>query len=635
MKRDDQMWFNRQAIELQKKQKEEKESAKAKEEADEERDESDEEEEVVGSKIVVLHPGSRNLRVGLASQAFPKTFPMVVAHRSQTPIERKLEPLREEDAAFEKAYKTVTKDLRERMRFYKRRIVPNSHETVSTFNARAQPEVIPDHNDPDRPEYTDTESKPQVLTGREALMIPDVENYDLKWPIKHGAFNEADYASVQELLGDVARILLIALESTLEIDFKKIRNYNAVLVIPDLYDKTYVVSMLELLLGLGFANVAIIQEAIAATFGAGISTACIVDVGAQKTSVTCVDEGMCIADSRVRVPFGGDDITTALVRLFLRSNFPYKDIDLSYSYDWTLAESLKHKFATANDENVAIQLYSFYQRAPNKGGARKYEFKTFDEVMLPILGLFYPEMFQLKDKFASRYRLLPRSVDIYDQKLNDPISDAQLNVAKGTLTVWGGSYLKGTAADPSAASGAQTGVDGTPMSSQPGTPAPSGTGDTAGGAVQTKTMAANQHQAAMQVQYETFESIDATEPVTVGLDHAIIESINQAAAKSGSSKQVFYENIMVVGGGAGLFSGFAHLLSDRLTMWRDSGDGAAPTPGDVAIMPVPREIDPQLISWKGGAVFAKLKVVNEVWISPADWELFGSRTLQYKALFAY
>lgn len=36
----------------------------------------------------------------------------------------------------------------------------------------------------------------------------------------------------------------------------------------------------------------------AATFGAGISHACIVDIGAQKTSVCCVDEGMCVAESR-------------------------------------------------------------------------------------------------------------------------------------------------------------------------------------------------------------------------------------------------------------------------------------------------------------------------------------------------
>ena len=34
------------------------------------------------SKIIVVHPGSQNLRIGLASDALPKTLPMVVARKS-------------------------------------------------------------------------------------------------------------------------------------------------------------------------------------------------------------------------------------------------------------------------------------------------------------------------------------------------------------------------------------------------------------------------------------------------------------------------------------------------------------------------------------------------------------------------
>jgi actin-related protein 8 len=40
------------------------------------------------------------------------------------------------------------------------------------------------------------------------------------------------------------------------------------------------------------------QESLAATYGAGISSACVVDIGAVKTSVACVDEGLIISDSR-------------------------------------------------------------------------------------------------------------------------------------------------------------------------------------------------------------------------------------------------------------------------------------------------------------------------------------------------
>jgi len=34
-----------------------------------------------GSKVIVIHPGSQNLRIGLASDALPKTVPMVIARK--------------------------------------------------------------------------------------------------------------------------------------------------------------------------------------------------------------------------------------------------------------------------------------------------------------------------------------------------------------------------------------------------------------------------------------------------------------------------------------------------------------------------------------------------------------------------
>ena len=34
-----------------------------------------------GTKVVVIHPGSQNLRIGLASDALPKTVPMVIARK--------------------------------------------------------------------------------------------------------------------------------------------------------------------------------------------------------------------------------------------------------------------------------------------------------------------------------------------------------------------------------------------------------------------------------------------------------------------------------------------------------------------------------------------------------------------------
>lgn len=40
-------------------------------------------QDALGSKVIVIHPGSQNLRIGLASDALPKTVPMVIARRGK------------------------------------------------------------------------------------------------------------------------------------------------------------------------------------------------------------------------------------------------------------------------------------------------------------------------------------------------------------------------------------------------------------------------------------------------------------------------------------------------------------------------------------------------------------------------
>lgn len=43
----------------------------------------------------------------------------------------------------------------------------------------------------------------------------------------------------------------------------------------------------------------ILQDHVAATFGAGLGYACVVDVGDQKTSVSCVEDGISHRNTRV------------------------------------------------------------------------------------------------------------------------------------------------------------------------------------------------------------------------------------------------------------------------------------------------------------------------------------------------
>ena len=91
---------------------------------------------------------------------------------------------------------------------------------------------------------------------------------------------------------------------------------------------------------LGLGKVCLQQESLSATFGAGYGVACVVDIGAQKTSICCVDEG------------------------------------------------LKQKFCSMDEGSVTVQTWDFHLRASGQD-TRKYTFKTYDETMLSVMVSHY------------------------------------------------------------------------------------------------------------------------------------------------------------------------------------------------------------------------------------------------------
>lgn len=225
-------------------------------------------------------------------------------------------------------------------------------------------------------------------------------------------FNEIEYLSRQEMMGDIQLILEQAIKSEMGISATEFSNYSAVLVIPDLFEKTYVNEMTRLLFqDMGFGKVAYlqvsplsslshtantyIQESVSATFGAGLSHACVLDVGAQTTTIACVDEGAIIPDSRINMKYGGDDITDFWTRLLLRSAYPWQDLDLHRSVDFRVLQYAKERWCTLFESDVAMQLGESVIR--NKGQkTKKFSWRVYDEIFLAPLVTFtssypYPE----------------------------------------------------------------------------------------------------------------------------------------------------------------------------------------------------------------------------------------------------
>jgi len=265
-------------------------------------------------------------------------------------------------------------DLKVHMRNNKRRVLPNSKELVVNYNRIDWTEI------PSNPK-----NAPEFFTGKEALRIPDnsMPRYKLFWPIQRGWYNERDYSGKTLLYEDISIIIEEAIKKQLNLQRKnEWSQYDCVFVIPDLYERLYVTQILEMLLReFGFGRVCFIQESLAATFGAGYTSACVVDIGAQKTSICCVEEGMCIENSRINLKYGGADVTDTFIKMMLFDHFPYADINLKRRYDFLLAEELMSKFCTMNEADISVQLFDFHVRASGQD-TRKYMFKTYDEVLL-------------------------------------------------------------------------------------------------------------------------------------------------------------------------------------------------------------------------------------------------------------
>jgi len=644
------------------------------------------------SKIIVIHPGSQNLRIGFASDALPKTIPMVLGTQySQTESEmhealprRQFEGRTMEQQYGEewvKKYQKMCSDLKVTMRANKLKVLPNSKDLVVNFNRRTEPEIISQHNDPLQVEWTNVNKAPEdgttqkVFIGQQALRIAEDSSpkYKLWWPIQHGWLNEDDYPTRAHLFDDLEMLLDRALRRELGLTKKADwKQYSCVIVIPDLYDKRYVELLLHLCIEFfDLSRVAFIQESMAATFGAGYTQACVVDVGAQKTSISCVEDGLVIEDSRVNLKYGGYDVTETFIKMMLYDNFPYQDINLRRRHDFLLAEELKMKYCTLSQANISVQAFDFHLRAPNQP-TRKYQFKFYDEVILAPMGFYDPSIFDNSTKLRGRRKLIDRSYNAYDVDTpDDPTSSAQLailamvqpSLAAPTATAsFNGdptatpskertqpfNFLSrpdatgtpGTSKAPSPApDGASTPVPGpyifgaSSREANGGSPAPSGrNGGTPAPANGTTVLPATSfdNPTSQQPQQRSAKEIaaerDAVLPIAP-LDVAILTSIQHAAKGDEKKVRELVGSIMVVGGGAKI-PHFAPFLEEKLKIRRpDLADR-------ILVSRSAREMDEQVVVWKGASVFAKLST-NDSWVTNYEYKMLGSRCIYMKLLWHY
>jgi actin-related protein 8 len=80
-----------------------------------------------------------------------------------------------------------------------------------------------------------------------------------------------------------------------------------------------------------------------------------VDVGSQKTSIACIDDGFLIPESRIQLKFGGDDLTRVLHYILQEKTlFPYRELNLARNYDFSTVESLKEHYCTLHEVFLVV-----------------------------------------------------------------------------------------------------------------------------------------------------------------------------------------------------------------------------------------------------------------------------------------
>ncbi|GAA5929917.1 uncharacterized protein JCM15063_004664 [Sporobolomyces koalae] len=530
---------------------------------------------------------------------------------------------------------SIKADLRARMRAYKLRGQGNGNSQAATYNATVKPESMGEEFEGDH-EWTIGEA--EVWVGNKAVRIPDplASGYVLRHPYQRGGFNTTGYVSQQEFLGDLEMLYATVIKDELGIDRDDLKNYSVILLIPDLYEELYVREMSNLLLTtLGFKQMCIMQESVCSTFGAGISSACVVDIGASKTSITCIEEGLVVPETRMVLDFGGDDITSFMHALLSRNGFPYKEADLTKWYDWIVLEDIKERSVVLSEGDIGLNLYDFYIRHPG-AVTKKYTMRMYDDCILAPYALFAPRVIDFEKKMQHQPELWNKNVDNYIEIGQGGITNAMKNSTRHLLlpttsvhlaAPTAASNLPPSTTEASSRSGTPGGEDPSALAPVALPPLPGFSAAStvppslAGSPAPDKPVAVTQvpQQVEIDVRHESSK---------MPLDVAVVESILAAGAEERMRKVA--ANLLIVGGTGGIHNiGFA--VESRI-----APQLIARVPslsGHVSYVPGPREIEPENLAWKGISVLIRIEASNELWTRQEDWQALGMRAVRDRAFF--
>ncbi|XP_014790485.2 actin-related protein 8 [Octopus bimaculoides] len=581
--------------------------------------------------IIVIHPGSQNLRIGRASDSLPVSIPHCIARRHKVPGQKRYEDpwLVKKECQHAEAklqQRRGLKQAEEALLSWPNNLgeyrSATSQKQLATYNSCVLGEWTDTHSSLN---WTSTIDKPEFLIGEEALYVRTTDCYNLHWPIRYSQLNihKGPGGTFSSVLADLETIWATALETKLGIPRKDLSDYRVVLLIPDVYIHKHVKALMNILLNnLGFSAAIIHQESVCATFGAGVSSACVLDVGDQKTSVCCVEDGLSHRNTRIVMDYGGSDITRCFQWLLTKSGFNPQHLKITDIVDTRLIQEFKETYCHMDQQQDGVYEYNIHIKKPQSLIIKYNSVKLGDECVLAPLSLFFNDMLALQGS------QLCHTQQRYEGDSDDPHDDfyllqtqsqqqqaARLNAARKKENV----EASLNQLDTSFSQYEDTNLSHPQLVDEDSYDGP----DNFSGN--------DTYKGERKLDLEEEEPQD-TGPLLqlMGIDQAILHSINKLS--NDEIKKKMYSCILVIGGGLNI-RGVQGWIQHRL--WSQMPVQFRYTLEGMDVITRAKDMEPNLIPWKGASVLSCLDTTQELWIRQKEWQQWSVRILRERAPFIW
>ncbi|KMZ70546.1 Actin-related protein 9 [Zostera marina] len=531
-----------------------------------------------GSNLVVINPGSANVRIGFAHQTIPFNIPHCIARHIREPASSNFmmdnsEVTPAQRMERENAYDVIASLLK--IPFLDEEATGNSishkigqdddhnplfsRRTETTFAWTDVMEKEPKIStvsgsdfSSDQTETTDTSNCisykfREFICGDEAINISSSKPYCLCHPIRRGHLNVSQHYSMHQVLHDIFVIWDWILNEKLRLPLADRNKYSVVLVIPETFDSREIKELLSIVLqDLRFSSAVIHQEGLAAVSGNGLSTACVVNLGAQVTSIICIEDGVALPSTIITLPFGGDDISRCLLWI-QETNQSWPNINtkpLHRPIDLFMLNKLKESYCQIREgEFVAMaSIYSYDEDMPVE-----FHKSRLSALNVPPMGLFFPKLLAPEVYPPPSNSWFHDFEDMTDDTWRSENSDNMYLGSNSGTTMWDG--------------------------------------------------------------YPIFPTRNKWMD-KVGLAEAITSSI-LSAGRIDLQRKLFCSIQLI--GGAALTSGIVATTEERVL------HAIPPNEAIDTVEVLQSRSDPAFVSWKGGAILSMLDFGRECWIYREDW----------------